>query len=274
MSENSVRCVRFNTQEPVVIRAKDGVLKRYTLVAESNLGRLPKFSAGVSVLSKDCVSTLSGSKEEFSRERACIVASGKMRAEWNNNTKYLGQSDCLYIPPCAEYKIANEGEQELRCAWTMSHSFDEDALTDSKGNSTSEVKVIRTLQDVKPIVLSVPGMERSVYSISETKSFHFALFLRGPNTYSPLHTHVPENFEEAFIVLDGSLKVSGVGGESFILGESDCAYVPPFGGNMNENVSDKAVRYLWMGAPPVNVKEIPVEKRHSKLEKALAVDKE
>lgn len=274
MSENSVRCVLFDRQEPVVIRTKDGVLKRYTLVAKSNLGQVPKFSAGVSVLLKDCVSTLSGSKEEFSRERACTVASGKMRVEWNNNTEYLDQSDCLYIPPYVEYEIANEGVEELRCAWTMSPSFDEDSPEDSKGNSKSEVKVIRTLQDVEPIVLSVPGMERSVYRISETKSFHFALYLRGPNTYSPLHTHVPENFEEAFIVLDGNLKVSGVGGESFTLGESDCAYVPPFGGNMNENVSNKAVRYLWMGVPPVNVREIPVEKRYSKLEKALAVDKQ
>ncbi|MGI0085222.1 MAG: cupin domain-containing protein, partial [Nitrososphaerales archaeon] len=181
----------------------------------------------------------------------------------------------LYIPSYTEYEIANLGDDELRCAWTISPSFDEKVTKEvKKENSKGEVRVIRTLEDVRPIVLAVKGMERSIYPISETRRFHFALFLRGPSTYAPLHTHFPQDFEEAFIVLDGKLKVSGINGESFNLGQFDCAYIPPFGGNMNENRSSETVRYLWMGSPPVNVKEIPVEKKYSKHEKALAVDKQ
>ncbi|MGI0080439.1 MAG: cupin domain-containing protein, partial [Nitrososphaerales archaeon] len=255
-------------------KKKGRVLERYTYISKSNLGRVPKFSAGVSILSKNFASTLSGSKQEFAREKACIIASGKMSVKWNNKKESLGPNDCLYIPSHTEYEIANLGDDELSFAWTISPSFDENLPKEVKReNSKGEVRVIRTLKDVRPIVLAAKGMERSIYPISQTRGFHFALFLRGPSTYAPLHTHLPRDFEEAFIVLDGKLKVSGINGESFNLKQFDCAYVPPFGGNMNENTSSKTVMYLWMGSPPVNVKEIPVEKKYSNYEKVLAVDK-
>jgi mannose-6-phosphate isomerase-like protein (cupin superfamily) len=183
----------------------------------------------------------------------------------------LEQFDCICIPPRTGYSIENLDSSDLTLAWTVSPSYDIQHPVEML--SSKKLRVIRTLKEIDPIRFSAPGMERSIYNIKETESFHFALFIRGARTFSPLHTHLPKDFEESFTVLNGNLFVTGLEGESYQLHKFDTAYVPAYGGNCNENKSDEFVKYLWTGSPPVDVKEIPVQKEFSKYEKDLAVDK-
>lgn len=248
-------------------------MKRWLFATRANLGFLPKVSIGVSSFSPGMKSTLYGTDEEKSREKACIVINGIMKLSYKGGgEKVLSYRDCAYIPPNVDYQIENAGYSELKLAWAMGPSLDSNL--DSPNTGSSEPRVVRTLSEIVPIQVNLPGLERSIYRIDHPTTFRFALFTRRAHTYSPLHTHDPKDFEEGYIVLSGSLKLTDLNGHSNLLHEGDFAYVPPYGGNLNENVSDEEVHYLWCGAPAVSMREIPVSAEHSSLSETMSLKKD
>lgn len=239
---------------------------RYTL--PELLGRTPRFECGVSTLTSNGRCNLVTSKDsEINHERLFVVAKGSMDCTLEGSdlkTAQLESTDCLYLPPGASCTAENKGDTELVLGW---------ASAKSDGSRDESAQVIKTLKEVAPVKLEIKGLERSIYRIKQSKGFHFAIFTRGANTYSPLHTHEPKYFEEAFIVIKGKLWVTGLNDQTSALNEFDFAYVPPYGGNLNENKSNEPVTYAWIGAPPIDMKEIPVDREFSKFEDKMALDK-
>ena len=273
-SDVSIRAVRLGENAPFVRKDGNGrALTRWLFATRENLGFSPRMAVGVSKLETDCKSTLFGTVEENDREKACIVIKGIMKLSASGATgKILSYRDFAYIPPGLDYEVENVGYTDLDVAWVMSPSFE--SKPDSLTSGWGEPVVIRTLSEVEPVKVTIPGMERSIYRLDYAKSFRFALFTRKGHTYSPLHTHEPKDFEEGYVVLQGSLTLTDLNGSSKTLHEGDFAYVPPYGGNMNENVSDDEVHYMWCGAPAVSMKEIPVDQSLSKLQGKLSLGKE
>jgi glyoxylate utilization-related uncharacterized protein len=275
--DTGIRSSYLKTQDPVVINKETGTLRRWLYATKANLGFVPRIAIGVSILSSGCVSTLYGNDEERHVEKACIVISGIMKiSSPEENDHSLTYRDCAYIPAGLDYEIENVGYSDLKIAWTMAPSFDspKEALGSMKTHEQEELKVVRTLIDVKPVQITLPGLERSIYKIDHPKNFRFALFTRKAHTYSPLHTHDPPDFEEGYVVLQGSLKLTDLKGTSSMLREGDFAYVPPFSGNFNENVSNEEVHYLWSGAPAVSMREVPVDPRFAKYQDVMSLAKE
>ena len=233
-------------------------LWRYT---GKDLGPTPKFDCGIFTLSLNSRTSLPVSSGALDRrsEYLFVVARGSAKCNYEGgNTLLIEESDCIYFPPGTSCEIQNTGGVDLVLGWVSS------VLDKPDGSESKSVQVIKTLRDVTPVTLTIKGLERDIYRIKQTRGFHFAVFKRGAQTYSPLHTHEPPYFEEAFIVLRGKLWVTGLDGNTNALNDFDFAYVSPYGGNLNENRSNEGVTYAWIGAPPVNMKEIPVEQQFSK----------
>ncbi len=271
----AIRSSFLKRQNPVVINKKTGTLRRWLYASKSNLGFVPRMAIGVSILSSGCISTLYGDDQEKQMEKACIVISGIMKISSGANQHTLSYRDCAYFPAGLDYEIENVGYSNLKIAWTMAPSFD--SPTERLGipnTQQQELKVVRTLTEIKPVQVNLPGLERSIYKFDHPKNFRFALFTRKAHTYSPLHTHDPPDFEEGYIVLQGSLKLTDLKGTSNELYEGDFAYVPPFGGNFNENVSDGEVQYAWSGAPAVSMKEVPVDPKFAKHQDIMSLPKQ
>lgn len=271
----TIRARYLEKQEPVVIEKRGKTLRRWLYATKANLGFVPRIALGVSILSSGCISTLSGSDEERGIERACIVISGIMKITSKSRDHTLSYRDCAYLPAGTDYEIENVGYSDLKIAWTAAPSFDSIATSgSSKNQEQDDVKIIRTLTEVKPVQVNLPRLERSIYRIDYPRNFRFALFTRKAHTYSPMHTHDPPDFEEGYIVLQGSLKLTDLNGGSNVLKEGDFAYVPPFGGNFNENLSDDEVHYLWSGAPAVSMKEVPIDAGFSKYQDMMSLSRE
>jgi glyoxylate utilization-related uncharacterized protein len=236
-------------------------------------GLSTNFSCGVTILPAHKCSNIdgvTGRLEDSSFERIAVLVKGSMsvhRTGIDHRNEKLEQYSCVYLPSEQTCIIKNPGNEDAVLAWISSNS----AI--SQGSKADSIQIVRPFEEIEPVVLSIKGMERSIYRIKQTKNFHFAIFRRGSNTYSPLHTHDPPDFEEAFIVLDGKLWVTDLNGQTSLLNELDYAYVPPFGGNLNENRSGQEVKYLWIGFPPVNMKEKPVDKEFSKFEDRMSLEK-
>lgn len=264
LSETAVKA-RFFSQTAPIASGSAFKLWKYT---KEDLGQIPKFDCGVFALSPDSQSNLLVGLDlatERKLERLFVVARGSAICKHGETKIELENSDCVYLPPGADCTVENTGGTELVLGWASSF-----LAYDSQRES---VQVIKTLKEVTPVTLTIKGLEREIYRIKQTKGFHFAVFRRGAHTYSPLHTHDPPYFEEAFIVLGGKLWVTGLDGQTNGLSDFDFAYVPPYGGNLNENKSGEGVTYAWIGAPAVNMKEIPVEKQYSKYYDKMSLDK-
>jgi quercetin dioxygenase-like cupin family protein len=274
----AIRSRYLRTEQPIVITKEGGTLRRWLYATRANLGFIPRMAMGVSILSTGCVSILFGNDEERQMEKACIVISGIMKvSSQGGNEHTLAYRDCAHIPAGVDYEIENVGYSDLKVAWTMAPSFDsvrESLSMRETPDHEKELRVVRTLTDIKPVQVSLPGLERSIYKIDQPKNFRFALFTRKAHTYSPLHTHDPPDFEEGYVVLEGSLKLTDLNGTSNSLHEGDFAYVPPYGGNFNENVSDEEVHYLWSGAPAVSMKEVPVDPKFAKYQDVMSLARE
>lgn len=270
-TDTAIRTAYMNSQKPTIIEGKNGTLRRWLYATKSNLNMVPRIAIGVSVFSSGCVSTIYGSDEEAKREKALIVMSGIMKVTSGDKSYSLYHRDCAYIPAGVNYQIENIGYSDLKIAWTIAPSFDVNPV--SEETSHGELKVLRTFAESAPVSRLEPGLERTIYRLDFPKNFRFALFTRKAHTYSPLHTHDPPDFEEGYIVLQGSLKLTDLQGKSSSIREGDFAYVPPFGGNFNENVENEEVHYLWVGAPGVSMKEIPIESKYTKLGESLGLKK-
>lgn len=269
----AIRALFISKQEPFVINHDEGVMKRWLFATKANLGFAPRISMGVSSFSTGSRSTFYSDEEEIPREKACIVMNGIMKLSYKGGQgKVLSYRDCAYIPPNVDYEVENAGYSDLRVAWAIGPSLDSEVKPHPVG--LDEPRVVRTLSEITPVKVTLRGLERSIYRIDYPTTFRFALFTRKAHTYSPLHTHDPKDFEEGYIVLSGSLKLTDQSGRSNLLHEGDFAYVPPYGGNLNENVSDDEVHYLWCGAPAVSMREIPVSAEHAKLSETMSLKKD
>ena len=238
------------------------------------LGHKTRFDCGILTLApsnKTELTGFTGKNNEISSERVLVLARGSVTVQESSSVEDVSKInlyDCIYLPPGSSCLVENTSTVESVFAWASSTSEIRTQHSESK-----KAQIIKTLSDITPVTLTVKGLERAIYPIKQTKSFHFALFKRGANTYSPLHTHDPPDFEEAFIVLKGNLWVTDLKGTTHALDEFDFACVPPFGGNLNENKSDKEVSYIWIGAPPVNMKELPVDREFSKYKHEMSLNK-
>jgi oxalate decarboxylase/phosphoglucose isomerase-like protein (cupin superfamily) len=265
----SIEAQHFEHITPVIFG--DYHVRCYSVADGS--ARSTNISCGVTILpahKRSNINGITGRLADSSFERIAVLAKGSMLVHWNGTdhwTEKMEQYSCVYLPSEQTCIIENLGNEDAVLAWTSSNSA---ISQESKADS---IKIVRPFEEIEPVVLSIKGFQRLIYRIKQTKNFHFAIFRRGANTYSPLHTHDPSDFEEAFIVLDGKLWVTDLNGQTSLLNGLDYAYVPPFGGNLNENRSGQEVKYLWIGFPPVNMKEKPVDSEFSKFEDQMSLEK-
>lgn len=265
----AVRAKYFTETAPTESLANADSTSKVWRYSDQDLGQRPKFDCGILTISPYSEFSLSTGVDqavEKQLERLFVVARGSASCNYRGGSAVeVKNSDCVYLPQGTECTVESTGE-ELVLAWAS-------ALDKTNLAAKEPVQVIKTLSDVTPVTLKIKGLERKIYRIKQTRGFHFAVFKRGAQTYSPLHTHEPPYFEEAFVVLGGKLWVTGLDGQTNELSDFDFAYVPPYGGNLNENRSDATVTYAWIGAPPVNMKEIPVDRQYSKYEDKMSLNK-
>jgi hypothetical protein len=250
-----VRIKSFSTRSVTPIELENGSIRRWTFIDEAGTGRKTRFDLGVSTLKAGVETSILGDSREERLEKLCLVTRGEIDVIQGTRKDRLGPLDSLSAPPGSRYLIsAPEGEATF--IWVTAPSLS--GLIESRHSYVGTPRIVRA-RELKPTDASTEPPNRfTTYPILRGANFIFGFVKRPSGAHGFLHTHDPQDCEEAFISVKGSVQINDTTGASHVLEPYDAVYVPPFGGNMNRNVGPDECIYAYVNSPAVDIKDIPV----------------
>jgi glyoxylate utilization-related uncharacterized protein len=256
MVQMDVKIKYFSTKGTTPAELENDLMRRWILIDEAGTGRKTRFNQGVTMLRNGVSTLIFGDDNEEPREKFCMVARGEMGVIHEGIAERLKPLDCLYAPAHSTYQI-NAAGTEVTYLWVIAPSFSSN-VDRSPHPSVLKPRIIRASELEPTEIFEDFPDQRTTYHVLTGENFSFGFVKRPTKAHGFLHTHDPQDYEEAFISIQGSVEITDTTGVSHVLEPYDSAYVPPFGGNMNRNAGPEECIYAYVESPAVAVKEVAV----------------
>lgn len=181
-------------------------------------------------------------------EHAYFVISGVGESYVDGEKFIINPSECLYIPPNCKHSIKPVGGQTVRFLVFMTPPRNSETI---KASGEGQKPVLRKLAEIDSVC---PPLHHNtdafpILTKASVGVEHVEFFLTEIHPGGEAETDVHPISEHAYFMVSGQGEAY-VDGEKFIVGPSECLYIPPGAKHSIKPIGGQTIRFVVFMAPP------------------------